>query len=99
MPVIIGDKVVNVSEPAKAPAPETKVVYVKETDTATANPNINIVVEHTTEEQKTLNRRYVIERNSLKGVASGDTSLVVNGKQKSIGRKSHYLLDMLTLDD
>lgn len=99
MPLIIGGKVVDLSEPVKAPAPETKIVYVKEIDTATTNPNINIVVEPTSEEQKTLNRRYVIERNRLKGVASGDTSLVVNGKQKSIGRKSHYLLDMLTLDD
>ena len=99
MPIIVGGKVINFSEPVKTPAPETKIVYVKETDNATTKPNINIVVEHTTEEQKTLNRRYVIERNNLKGVASGDTSLVVNGKQKSIGRKSHYLLDMLTLDD
>ena len=46
-----------------------------------------------------LSRNFVIEKKSVKGVASEDTTLVVNGKQKSIGRKSHYLLDMLTLDD
>jgi hypothetical protein len=50
-------------------------------------------------EKRNLSRNFVIERKSVKGVASGDTALVVNGKQKSIGRKSHYLLDMLTLDD
>lgn len=50
-------------------------------------------------EQRDLSRNFVIERKTVKGVASGDTALVVNGKQKSIGRKSHYLLDMLTLDD
>ena len=45
------------------------------------------------------NRRFFIEKKKSNGVASKDTTLVVNGKQKSIGRKSHYLLDMLTLDD
>lgn len=59
----------------------------------------NIVVEHTTQEQKTLNRKFVIHKKELKGVASAENSLLVNGKQKNIGRKSHYLLDMLTLDD
>jgi hypothetical protein len=44
-------------------------------------------------------RRFTIEKKKTNGVASQDTTLVVNGKQKSIGRKSHYLLDMLTLDD
>jgi hypothetical protein len=59
----------------------------------------NIIVEPTTAEQKTLQRKFVIERKQLKGVASAENSLLVNGKQKNIGRKSHYLLDMLTLDD
>lgn len=59
----------------------------------------DIVVVNTTQEQKTLNRRFVVHRKELKGVASAENSLLVNGKQKHIGRKSHYLLDMLTLDD
>lgn len=59
----------------------------------------NIVVEPTTTEQKSLQRKFVIQRKELKGVASAENSLLVNGKQKNIGRKSHYLLDMLTLDD
>lgn len=59
----------------------------------------DIVVEPTTQEQKTLNRKFVIHKKELKGVASAENSLLVNGKQKHIGRKSHYLLDMLTLDD
>jgi hypothetical protein len=50
-------------------------------------------------ETQILTRRFVIEPKKTNGVASQDTALVVNGKQKSIGRKSHYLLDMLTLDD
>ena len=49
--------------------------------------------------KQVLNRNFVIEKKKTNGVASQDTTLVVNGKQKSIGRKSHYLLDMLTLDD
>jgi hypothetical protein len=59
----------------------------------------NIVVEPTTLEQKTLKRKFVIHKKELKGVASAENSLLVNGKRKHIGRKSHYLLDMLTLDD
>lgn len=59
----------------------------------------NVPVKQAELEQRDLGRNFVIERKSVKGVASEDTALVVNGKQKSIGRKSHYLLDMLTLDD
>lgn len=50
-------------------------------------------------ENQALTRRFVTEPKKMNGVASQDTTLIVNGKQKSIGRKSHYLLDMLTLDD
>lgn len=49
--------------------------------------------------EKSLKANYTIEKKEVKGVASSETALLVNGKQKSIGRKSHYLLDMLTLDD
>ena len=49
--------------------------------------------------EKSLKANYRIEKKEVKGVASSETALLVNGKQKSIGRKSHYLLDMLTLDD
>ncbi len=65
----------------------------------TTSTGENIVVEPTTAEQKSLQRKFVIEKKQLKGVASAENSLLVNGKQKNIGRKSHYLLDMLTLDD
>lgn len=46
-----------------------------------------------------LQRNFVVEKKKVNGVASNEATLVVNGKQKHIGRKSHYLLDMLTLDD
>ena len=49
--------------------------------------------------EKSPKANYRIEKKEVKGVASNETALLVNGKQKSIGRKSHYLLDMLTLDD
>jgi len=58
-----------------------------------------VVVPQPEPARQVLNRRFVIEPKKTNGVASQDTALVVNGKQKSIGRKSHYLLDMLTLDD
>ena len=102
MPIIINGKVVDLTAAAQkstTPAKETVVVVAQPSEQLTTTQPRNIVVEPTTEEQKTLKRRYVIERNRLKGVASGDTTLVVNGRQRSIGRKSHYLLDMLTLDD
>lgn len=60
---------------------------------------LNIVVEPTSVEQITLQRSFVVEKNKLRGVASADSKLVVNGKERKIGRKSNYLLDMLTLDD
>lgn len=101
MAIIVGGKVVDigaVNQPAPAPAPTVVVVAAPSEQVVATQPR-NIVVEPTTEEQKTLNRRYVIERNKLKGVASSEASLLVNGRQRSIGRKSKYLLDMLTLDD
>ena len=65
----------------------------------TVLPVRNVVAPQPEPEKQVLNRNFVIERKQTNGVASEDTALVVNGKQKSIGRKSHYLLDMLTLDD
>lgn len=85
-----------VGTPSQSVLPSNPVV--EKSEPIEPQPPINIIVEPTTEEQKTLKRKYVVEKNKLRGVASGDTSLVVNGKKKSIGRKSHYLLDMLTLD-
>lgn len=96
MPIIVGGVAVDLLSPANTSLvkPTTTEEVINQKD----EPAINIVVEPTTEEQKTLKRKFVVERKKLKGVASNDTSLVVNGKKKSIGRKSHYLLDMLTLD-
>lgn len=99
MPIKVGKTWVTssaVGTPSQNILPSNPVV--QKTEPVEPQSKLNIVVEPTTEEQKTLKRNFVIERNKLKGVASGDTSLVVNGKKKSIGRKSHYLLDMLTLD-
>jgi adenine-specific DNA glycosylase len=101
MPIIINGKVVDlgaVQQTPPTPAPTVVVVAAPSEQVVSAQPR-NIVVEPTTEEQKTLQRKYVIERNKLKGVASSEASLLVNGRQRSIGRKSKYLLDMLTLDD
>ena len=101
MPIIIKGKVVDMTADAKAPLePTIAVAIVSEPSeqVVSVQPR-NIIVEPTTEEQKTLKRNYVIEKNKVKGVASAEASLIVNGKQRSIGRKSKYLLDMLTLDD
>ncbi|NDG32427.1 hypothetical protein EB118_20435 [bacterium] len=40
----------------------------------------------------------VVQVSEVKQYTDGHT-LIVNGKPKKIGKKSHYLLDMLTLDD
>lgn len=60
---------------------------------------VDVKIETLAKEDNPMARRFVIERKKVKGVASGNTALVVNGKKRSIGRKSHFLLDMLTLDD
>jgi hypothetical protein len=65
----------------------------------TVLPDRNVVASQPEPVKQMSNRRFFIEKKKTNGVASQDTTLVVNGKQKSIGRKSHYLLDMLTLDD
>jgi len=69
--------------------------------TTIEEPVIETIIEEpvTIQQPEELDRKYIIENKKVKGVASGETSLVVNGRTRSIGRKSHYLLDMLTLDD
>lgn len=77
-----------------------KIVVVSSKVVPQSHPEApDIKVEVLAKTDKDVSRKFVIERNKVKGVAAGDTSLVVNGKKKSIGRKSHFLLDMLTLDD
>lgn len=107
MPIIIKNQVAHDLKAHVQPT-ETKVEnkmtvadqrIVKERFAKKQHNENNIVVEPTTSEQKSLQRKFVIQRKELKGVASAENSLLINGKQKNIGRKSHYLLDMLTLDD
>lgn len=107
MPIIVKNKQVQDTRDFVPVKPEKKVNLADERLIADrfskkkteANEDHNIVVEPTTAEQRTLTRKFVIQKKELKGVASAENSLLVNGKQKHIGRKSHYLLDMLTLDD
>ena len=49
-------------------------------------------------ETQILTRRFVIEPKKTNGVASQDTAIGFNGKQKNIGSKSHYQLDRFTID-
>jgi len=42
---------------------------------------------------------FIKNRENSSSSASEDHVLIVNGKVKPIGKKSQYLLDMLTLDD
>jgi hypothetical protein len=42
-------------------------------------------------------RKRVVPKEERKKIEGN--KLVINGKEKSIGRKSHYLLDMMILDD
>lgn len=52
--------------------------------------------EQTTEFRMTPPKK--IERKQMPKIKDGNT-LIVNGKQKTIGRKSQYLLDMMIIDD
>lgn len=45
------------------------------------------------------NNGLTVIRKKPEPTASESAVLVVNGKPRNIGRKSHYLLDMLTLND
>jgi len=89
MAIIVKNKT-KVGVPAPTPRSESKTTVL---------PDRNVVAPQPEPVKQVLNRKFVIEPKKINGVASQDTTLVVNGKQKSIGRKSHYLLDMLTLDD
>lgn len=74
---------------------------VKKTLNTTPRSQMKVNKKHNDETPKETppKANYRIEKKNVQGVASNETALLVNGKQKSIGRKSHYLLDMLTLDD
>jgi hypothetical protein len=45
------------------------------------------------------NQRLRDHANQLYAGRNGETRLYVNGKERRIGKKSQYLLDMLTLED
>lgn len=55
--------------------------------------NIIYKKDNQVKEMKSINEVVNYEKNR-------DThTIIVNGKEKKIGKKSHYLLNMLTLDD
>lgn len=56
-------------------------------------------VDEPVKTQQRKNSGIAVIRKPSNPTASNEAVLVVNGKEKNIGRKSHYLLDMLTLDD
>lgn len=51
------------------------------------------------ESNETRNTRFQLleKTNKVENDTDGDAYIVVNGVKRKIGRKSHYLLDMLTL--
>jgi hypothetical protein len=85
---------IKVGVQAPTPSSEPKPAVLKKRNIVEKKPEP--MPEHV---KPVLHSKFVIERKKTNGVASQDTILIVNGKQKSIGRKSHYLLDMLTLED
>lgn len=58
-----------------------------------AQPPVNIVDEFPSPP-----KRVVFDRNPTPKITDGNT-LIVNGKAKTIGTKSQYLLDMMIIDD
>ena len=46
-----------------------------------------------------ITNRPLRERNSIRKRNSNDPVLIVNGKEKKIGKKSQYLLDMLIIEE
>lgn len=82
MPIIVGGKVVNLSQPK-----------AEEVVSATPVQQIEEVVPPTPP------KRVVFNRKADQPKIKGGNTLVVNGKAKTIGRKSQYLLDMMIIDE
>lgn len=102
MPIILNGQVASVDSLTAKPEPVQEPVAV-----ASPPPRVEVarvrVEPPKLDEEEELRRRLSMNR-ILKGRkvppgASEESALVVNGKVKSIGRKSHYLLDMLTIED
>ena len=98
MPIILNGQVASAESLVPKPAPAESAPPPQRVEVARAR----VEAPKLTEEEE-LTRRLSMNR-ILKGRkvppgASEESALVVNGKVKSIGRKSHYLLDMLTIED
>lgn len=61
-------------------------------------PKLEVAPSDTNESEFKMTPPTKISRNKIPKIKDGNT-LIVNGKQKTIGRKSQYLLDMMIIDD
>ena len=52
-----------------------------------------------TTENEVLRKKLKDAEAALENKSSSGTQLIVNGRERKIGKKSHYLLDMLTLPE
>ena len=84
MPIIIGGKVIDPSQIAQEKPPVQQQTIQRAVDTSN--------------EFSTPPKRVVFEKKKTPKITDGNT-LIVNGKAKTIGRKSQYLLDMMIIDD
>ena len=93
MAIIVGGVVLTDSQYITNP-PE-KIVGREEGRTA---EEVKIIAEKNAIKETSLQRK-VVRSQPRKQYNPDDHLIVVNGKEKKIGKQSKYLLDMLTIDD
>ena len=92
MAIIIGGVITSVDNLTKPPE---KIVEKKEGRTA---EEVKIIANKNVIKENDLQRK-VVKSQPRKQYHPEDHLVVVNGKEKKIGKQSKYLLDMLTIDD
>jgi hypothetical protein len=91
MPIIVGGKPLDISklnQKVQEKIPEPILIPVE-----TSQKIIDISNEFSPPP-----KRVVFDRKKTPKITDGNT-LIVNGKAKTIGRKSQFLLDMMIIDD
>ena len=89
MPIKVAGVVVNKSQVNEAPQP---------VQPPPPQPVVKVVVVEENPVDMTPPPRKIVKQKPTIKITDGH-KLVVNGKEKTIGRKSQYLLDMLIIDD
>ena len=98
MPIIVGGKPLDISQLNQKVQEEIPVPIVIPVETIQKVIDTSNEVVDTSNEFSPPPKRVVFDRKKTPKITDGNT-LIVNGKAKTIGRKSQFLLDMMIIDD